>query len=296
MTKVLIIGSTGMLSHTMFRFLSSQTHLEVFATSRLPHELSKWFSSKLVFNIFVGINAEKIDSLIQVLSNVNPDIVINCISIIRPKEFAKGIISAITINARFPHQLALLCKEVDARLIHISTDAVFDGKNGMYSETDEVNVRDVYSMTKLLGEVNYPNCITLRTSIIGHELKEKNGLVEWFLAQKGKVKGYKNVIYSGLTTLELAKIISKYVVPNNKLSGLYHVSSEPISKFDLLHLIANRYAKKIGIQPFGEPVIDRSLDSSAFRSFTGYTPPSWPDLVDKMYVDYIKNKEHLCLV
>jgi dTDP-4-dehydrorhamnose reductase len=296
MTKVLIIGSTGMLSHTMFRFLSSQTHLEVFATSRLPHELSKWFSSKLVSNIFVGINAEKIDSLIQVVSNVNPDIVINCIGIIRPKEFTKGLISAITINAKFPHQLALLCKEVDARLIHISTDAVFDGQDGMYSETDEVNVRDVYSMTKLLGEVNYPNCITLRTSIVGHELKEKNGLVEWFLAQKGKVKGYKNVIYSGLTTLELAKIISNYVIPNNKLSGLYHVSSEPISKFDLLHLIANRYAKKIEIQPFGEPVIDRSLDSSAFRSCTGYTPPSWPDLVDKMYVDYIKNKEDLCLV
>ncbi len=290
MTKVLIIGSTGMLSHTMFRFLSSQTHLEVFATSRLPYELSKWFSSKLVSNIFVGINAEKIDSLIKVLSNVNPDIVINCISIIRPKEFAKGLISAITINAKFPHQLALLCKEVDARLIHISTDAVFDGQNGMYSETDEVNVRDVYSMTKLLGEVNHPKCITLRTSIIGHELKKKNGLVEWFLAQKGKVKGYKNVIYSGLTTLELAKIISKYVIPNNKLSGLYHVSSEPISKFDLLHLIANRYEKKIEIQPFGEPVIDRSLDSSAFRALTGYIPPSWPELVDKMHLDYIKYK------
>ena len=285
-----------MLSHTMFRFLSNQTHLEVFATSRLSHKLSKWFSAKLVSNIFVGINAEKIDSLIQVISNVNPDIVINCIGIVRPKEFAKGLISAITINAKFPHQLALLCKEVNACLIHISTDAVFDGQNGMYSETDEVNVKNVYSMTKLLGELNCPSCITLRTSIIGHELQGQENFVEWFLSQNDRVKGFTNAIYSGFPTVELAGIIAEYVIPNENLTGIYHVSSDPISKFDLLHLIANRYAKKIHIQPFEKPVVDRSLDSSAFRSLTGYTPPSWPELVDKMYFDYIKNKEYLCLV
>jgi len=178
-------------------------------------------------------------------------------------------------------------------MIHISTDGVFDGKRGGHTERDEVNISDVYGMSKFLGEVNYPHCLTLRTSIIGHELKGKRGLVEWFLSQKKDVRGYTKAIYSGLPTIELAEIISDYILPNDNLAGIYHVSSEPISKYDLLCLIADRYVKKIEIKPSDKVAIDRSLDSSIFRSLTGYTPPSWPELINKMYLDYIKDKRRM---
>ena len=178
-------------------------------------------------------------------------------------------------------------------MIHISTDGVFDGKQGMYTEQDAVRIWDVYGMTKYLGEVREPPCLTLRTSIIGHELGGRNGLVEWFLRQNGIVRGFTKAIYSGFPTVELARIISDYIVPFENLSGLYHISSPPISKFELLRLIAQQYGKKIEIQPCGDVILDRSLDSSAFRARTGYFPPSWADMIHAMYADYSNSKGSL---
>lgn len=287
MVKVLISGVTGMLGHTLFTRLSERDGLEIFATARSMEGLSRWFDQELLAKIRGNVDANNFDTIVRVIEDLKPDVVINCIGIIKQLPAAKDPITTITINALLPHRIALACKAAGTRMIHISTDCVFDGAKGNYSENNQSNATDLYGRTKFLGEVYYPHCVTLRTSIIGHELKGKHGLIEWFLAQKGKVRGFTNAIYSGFPTVEIARIISEYVITNTDLKGLYHVSSDPISKYDLLKLVAKRYKKRIEIEPYDDFRLDRSLDSTLFRSITGYTPPSWPELIDSMYRNYI---------
>lgn len=277
----------------MFRKLSGKPDLDVYATARNLDCISEYFSPELIHRIKCNIDVEYFDTMIRVFSSIQPEIVINCAGVIDKFPIGSDLSQAISINSQFPHRLSSLCQLSKARLIHFGTDGVFDGRKGGYTEKDEVNISDIYGMTKYLGELRNPDCLTLRVSIIGHELKNKTGLVEWFLSQKENVRGYTKAIYSGLPTIELADIISDYVLPNDNLTGIYHVSSDPISKFELLRLIADRYGKKIKIEPFDEVVIDRSLNSAAFRALTGYIPPSWPELVNKMYLDYIKYKESM---
>lgn len=285
--KVLVFGVTGMLGHTLFNQLSKHNRFDVYATVRSLDGLSIWFSTKLMEKIRGNVDADNFNTIIRVIADLKPDVVINCIGIIKQISAAQDPIISISINALFPHRLALACKAADARMIHVSTDCVFDGAKGNYSENDQSNATDLYGRTKFLGEVYYPYCVTLRTSIIGHEMKGKHGLIEWFLAQKGKVQGFTNAIYSGFPTVEMARIIGEYVIPNPDLKGLYHVSSDPISKYKLLQLVADKYKKQIEVEPFDDLRLDRSLDSTLFRSITGYTPPSWPELVDRMYRDFI---------
>jgi dTDP-4-dehydrorhamnose reductase len=190
----------------------------------------------------------------------------------------------------FPHRLALICGLAGARLIHISTDCVFDGVRGGYRETDPPSPVDLYGHSKWLGELtDYPSCLTLRTSIIGHELKGKYGLVEWMLSRQSPVSGYTNAFFSGVPTVELARIIKDYVLPNPVLSGLYHVSAEPISKFELLRLVNDRYQMGNTVVPFDDVHIDRTLISDRFREATGYRPPPWRELVKAMYHDYVES-------
>jgi dTDP-4-dehydrorhamnose reductase len=190
---------------------------------------------------------------------------------------------ALPINALLPHRLARMAALINARFVHISTDCVFSGKFGNYIESDFPDAEDLYGRSKFLGEVDYPHAITLRTSIIGHELMGSRSLVNWFLAQKGSVNGFKRAIFSGLPTVVIAKIIRDYVIPHPEIHGLYHVSAEPISKFDLLNLVANEYGKAIEIIPENLFVINRSLDSSRFRSVTGFKPEPWLELVRLMH-------------
>jgi len=288
MKKVLILGAEGMLGHVLFRWLVNKPGFDVYATTLSEKAVSKGFPPELAAKIQYGVDAENIDKLPEVFSSTKPDFAINCIALVKQSQILKNPLSAISVNAQLPHRLALICQKSGIRFIHISSDVVFDGKKGMYVEHDKVNISDLYGMTKFLGEVSYPNCVTIRTSIIGHQLVEKTGLVEWFLSQNVKVRGYTKAIYSGFPTIELARIISDYILPNESLSGIYHVSSEPISKYDLLKLIANRYGKQIEIEPCDELVLDRSLNSSVFRSLTGYNPPPWAELINKMYIDYNK--------
>ena len=286
--KVLILGGTGMLGHVLFMQLFLQKNLDVYATARTSSGLSLWFRPDLVENIRVGVDADNFDTVIRAFASIQPDIVINCIGLIKQLPIASDPLSAIIINSLLPHRISIICRSVGARMIHISTDCVFDGKKGNYTENDSSNADDLYGRSKFLGEVAYsPHCFTLRTSIIGHELKGKLGLIEWFLAQKGEINGFTHAIYSGFPTVELAKIITDYILPNKDLNGVYHVSSDPISKYDLLKLVAERYGRKIEIIPYDEFQQDRSLDSSVFRRITGYTPPSWSELIDKMYQHYI---------
>lgn len=283
---VLILGANGMLGHVLFIELSRQGY-SVYATTRLSSDPTPGFPPELTHRILGGVEASNVDSLTRVLAAVQPDLVINCIGIIKQLPIAKDPLISITINALLPHRLALLCKATGARLLHISTDCVFNGQKGSYTEADSSDADDLYGRSKFLGEVNDPHCITLRTSIIGHELNSRYGLIEWFLAQQHQVQGFTQAIYSGFPTIEIARIIGQYVIPQPELSGLYQVSSAPISKYDLLQLVAQRYGKTIIIEPATHIRLDRSLDSHRFQQDTGYYPPPWEELVDRMYQHFL---------
>lgn len=288
-TRVLILGGTGMLGHTLFSQLAMDSELDVYATARSSEGLKEWFSPELAAKIRTGVDADNFDTVIRALASIQPSIVINCIGLIKQLPISSDPLSSITVNSQLPHRISLVCRTAGARLIHISTDCVFNGMKGNYTEQDPSDAQDLYGRSKFLGEVSYPHCVTMRTSIIGHELKGKLGLIEWFLAQEGSINGFTKAIYSGFTTIELARIIRKVVLPNKELSGVYHVSSEPISKYDLLNLVAAKYGKTINIKPFDDFIQDRSLNSTYFRQVTGYIPPSWEEMIDEMHKDFFAN-------
>lgn len=284
--SALILGANGMLGHVLFVELARMGY-EVYGTVRQRFDLAAVFPAQLSSRIVSGVDASNIDVLARVLTTMQPDIVINCIGIIKQSQAAKDPLMSIAINALFPHRLALLCEDVGARMLHISTDCVFSGGKGQYVESDSSDANDLYGRTKFLGEVEYPHCCTLRTSIIGHELDSRYGLVEWFLAQTDKVQGYTQAVFSGFPTIEIAGIIGRHVIPDRELSGVYQVSSAPISKFDLLQLIADRYGNAIIVEPSDRLRLDRSLNSGRFCNRTGYAPPAWEELVRRMHQHYL---------
>ena len=279
--KVLVLGVTGMLGNAVFRYFSETTNYEVFGSARSSAGRHA-FAPALADRVIVGIDVDNPDSLALLFAKVKPQVVINCIGLIKQLAEADDPLSAIPINALLPHRLARLCDVAGARLVHMSTDCVFAGTKGMYTEADMSDAKDLYGRSKYLGEVDYPHAITLRTSIIGHELSGAHSLVGWFLAQQGSVKGFRRAIFSGLPTVELARVIRDHVLPHPELHGLYHVSAEPINKFDLLTLVAQAYGKTTAITPDDKLAMDRSLDSSRFREATGYQPEPWPELVRRM--------------
>lgn len=280
--KVMILGVTGMLGNAMFCILSERADLAVYGTAR-SNNARQHFSDNLSGRIIVGTDVENNDSLVRAFAAVRPDVVVNCVGLVKQLTEANDPLKAVPINTLLPHRLAALCQATGARLVHISTDCVFSGAKGNYLETDFPDAYDLYGRSKLLGEVDYPHAITLRTSIIGHELSGNRSLVNWFLDQTGAVKGFTRAIFSGLPTVELATVVRDVVLPRNELQGLYHVSAKPINKFDLLQMLAHAYGKNIQINPSEELVIDRSLNSDRFRGATDYTPPDWPTLVRRMY-------------
>lgn len=284
--KILILGVGGMVGHKLFVELSKDLVYDVYGTSRKMGNLQKFFNPELTTKIIVGVEATKFETIESTLEKLKPDVVINCIGITKQLIDEDNPLLAIEINSALPHKIAEVCLSIRARMIQITTDCVFNGLKGDYQEIDPSDATDIYGRTKFLGEVYYPHCLTIRTSFIGHEIgAQKHGLLEWFLSQEGQAKGFTRAIYSGMPTVEIARVIREYILPNEKLSGLYHVSSDPINKFDLLHLIAMAYHKKIDIIPDNSVAIDRSLDSDRFRVVTGYRPLPWEEMVSIMHED-----------
>jgi dTDP-4-dehydrorhamnose reductase len=279
--KVMVIGATGMLGSAVIKLLRARADWQVFGTVR-SENAKRLFMSDIAERLFFGVDVEQNDSLIEAFTRIRPDVVINCVGLVKQLVVAEDPLQAIPINAILPHRLARLCKLAGARLVHISTDCVFSGDKGLYTEADAADAKDLYGRSKYLGEVDYPHAITLRTSIIGHELDGARSLIGWFLAQTGSVKGYRRAIFSGLPTVEIARVIRDYVIPHPELHGLYHVSAAPISKFDLLTLVAQTYGKTIDIVADDQLVIDRSLDSTQFRQATGFSPKPWAELISSM--------------
>ncbi len=280
--RILVLGVSGMLGNAMFRVLSENAEIEVFGTAR-SSTVQRYFAPEMSNKIIAGVDVENQDALTHVFAKVKPQMAINCIGLIKQLAVADDPLQALPINAMLPHRLARLCELGSARLVHVSTDCVFSGTKGNYRESDSADATDLYGRSKHLGEVTYPHTITLRTSIIGHELSSSHALLGWFLAQEGQVKGYTKAIFSGLPTVELARVVRDVVLPSPELSGLYHVASAPIAKYDLLKLIADVYGKNIEIIPDDALATDRSLNAERFRYATGYVAPPWPELVKRMF-------------
>lgn len=285
-TRVLVLGATGMLGSTLFRTFSSDSNLVAFGTMREASG-SQYFSTQLQDALIPNIHVEGETGLLTAFSTAKPDVVINCIGIIKQLPNATDHLESLAINSILPHRLAKYCDVFGARLVHFSTDCVFSGKQGLYKEVDFPDAYDLYGRTKFLGEVSYENSITLRTSIIGHELNRAKSLVDWFLSQNGEIKGFTKAVFSGLPTIEVARVVKEYVIPNRELSGLYHLSVDPINKYRLLSLVAKTYGKSINILPDEQLVIDRSLNSERFRLATGFKPRAWSDLIKDMHEDFL---------
>jgi dTDP-4-dehydrorhamnose reductase len=281
--KVLILGATGMLGHTLMRELAHSKSQEIFGTIRNIDLRSQSLISDFPDRIFSGIDASEFDAVSEILSRLQPNVVINCIGVIKQDPAVNDSLKTITINSLLPHFLERSCAAIGARLVHISTDCVFSGNHGNYAETDNPDPLDLYGRSKLLGEVTGPSSLTLRTSLIGHEIDSARSLVDWFLSQSDTVHGYTQAIYSGLTTTEFGKFLQSIVIPRNDLTGLFHLASAPISKYELLSMIASQYGWTGDLVPFDEFVCDRSLSSNALFAKTGYRAPAWKQMIIDMY-------------
>lgn len=272
-----------MLGHKLVQTLSSR--FELFSTIR---NTNKFYQTNIIKKgkIIEHINVENIFEVESLINEIKPAVIINAVGIIKQLPSSKNVITTLRINSIFPHQLAEISAKVGARLINMSTDCVFSGKKGKYIESDISDALDLYGKSKYLGEVVGENCLTLRTSIIGRELNTAHSLVEWFLSNLGKsVKGFTKAVYTGFPTIILADIIGNLIENFPELQGLYHLSSEPINKYDLLTLVRKAYDVDIEIEPFDEFEIDRSLNSKKFREETGFVPMDWQSMIAKMAAD-----------
>lgn len=282
--RILVLGGDGMLGHRCLKSWRG-TH-EVRVTLRRDLEAYREFGLFDRGNAYAGIDLRSTDRLAEVFADFRPEAVVNAAGIVKQRSDAQAAIPSLEINALLPHRLAVLCRAGGARLVHVSTDCVFSGRRGQYTESDPPDAEDLYGRSKLLGEVAEPGCLTLRTSIIGRELSRKTGLLEWFLSQRGRtVKGFRNAIFSGFTTHEMARIIARLLTGFPQASGLYHVSAAAISKFDLLHTINGALRLGAVIEPDDGFRCDRSLDSTRFRSEFGYAPPSWDAMAAELAED-----------
>lgn len=284
--RILILGAGGMLGHKLYQALRSEGDVEVFAAARKDYSTYARFGLFDPERFVTDVDAANPDALVRALGGVHADVMVNCIGIVKQAAASRDPVASLTVNALLPHRLAAICRAIGARLIHISTDCVFSGRKGGYTETDFPDADDLYGRTKLLGEVIGPGCLTVRTSLIGRELYRQTGLLEWFLANRGKrVQGYTNAIFSGFTTLALAELLSWIIRDHAGLWGLYHVASEPISKYTLLCKIRELLGLSTVIEPETEYRCDRSLDASPFRAAVGVGAPTWDAMVEALAAD-----------
>ena len=282
--RALVLGAGGMLGHRLWRELRDR--METFAAIRRPasrYAALGWFDERRLIDRVDATSSEDLERAFRV---ARPDVVINAVGLVKQRRDAVDPVRAITVNALLPHQLAERARHVGARLIHLSTDCVFSGTRGQYEESDLPDATDLYGRSKLLGEVDGAGCLTIRTSMVGRELGSAQGLVDWFVSHKGgTVRGFTRARFSGLTTLELARVIAGVITDRRDLQGVWHVAGEQISKFELLSLVNETFALGTTIEPDDTLVCDRTLDASRFMNATGYRPPTWAALVAELAAD-----------
>lgn len=286
--RALVLGGAGMLGHKVVQCFSAHVP-DTWCTIRCSR------SDPFVQNIPLFSASDRVLDQVDVmdwekvagtLRDLRPNVVINCVGVIKQRVEAKAAIPSITLNALLPHRLAEAVAAWGGRLVHISTDCVFSGRRGLYTEDDVSDAEDLYGRTKYLGEVAGGNVVTLRTSMIGRELTRHQSLLDWVLSQNGcRIHGYRRAYFSGVTTNELASVILRVVRQHPDLTGVYQVASETITKYDLLRLIVEAFHLDIEVEPDDQFFCDRSLIGAKFEAATGYRPPSWPDLVQALAAD-----------
>jgi dTDP-4-dehydrorhamnose reductase len=287
LSGVLILGGSGMLGHKMFQMLRDRFP-ETYATVRSSQSTDLLKSIDLYDEqrVIEGIDALDPVAMSSLIAKVNPHVIINCIGIVKQREQASDAIASIKTNSLLPHQLSEMCQETGARFIHFSTDCVFDGVKGAYTEDDASNATDLYGRSKFLGETATDSSLTLRSSIIGRELASYDSLLEWFLAQNhGQVKGFEKALYAGITTNQMARLVGDLIERHPKLSGIYQVSGPWISKYDLLMTVRDKFNLEIEIEPDNEVVIDRTLVGDKFEAATGIKQPSWTQMIEELAAD-----------
>ena len=288
--RILILGVDGMLGHKLYQVLASRFDVTGTIRGTCSDIRARGFFPESA--LVPDVNALEIARVDDVVRRIGPDVVINCIGIVKSLEKTSGRLLNIWVNSLFPHQLYECCSGNEARLIHISTDCVFSGRKGSYREDDLSDAEDIYGRTKYLGEVSREGALTIRTSLIGRELSTSNGLVEWFLSnQGGKVNGFTNAIFSGFPTLHFARILADVIARHRDLSGVYHVSTQPITKFKLLTLLRDKMGLDIEINEHPDFHCDRSLDSSSFRARTGFLPLPWDTMMAEFAEDALQYRQ-----
>ena len=285
--RILILGGSGMLGHVLWGRLS-QRFADIYATLHKGVRDYGDIGFCRIDRIIDHVDVMDLEILKGVIKVIKPDFILNCIGITKRREEQGHPIPSIILNALLPHELAKVAADVNAKLIHFSTDCVFDGRDGNYSDDATTNATDLYGRTKALGEVKGNNVLTLRSSFIGKELQDGTELLEWFLSQRKIAHGFKNAIYTGLTTIEFCRVIEELLLNYPDAFGLYNVSSEPINKFELLNLIGEKMHRDITITPDESFYCDRSLDSEKFRKEFNYTPPTWTKMVEELSKEYNK--------
>jgi len=281
--RVLVIGGTGMLGHKVWQGCRERFDTWVTVRAHQEHSGTGLFTGN---RVIADVRVDDFDSVVRACAVARPAVVVNCVGIVKQLKAAGDPLPSLSVNALFPHRTAALARALGARMIHISTDCVFSGSRGNYSERDTPDAGDLYGRTKLLGEISGPGWLTLRTSIVGRELSATTGLAEWFLAQRGKrAKGYTHARFSGLTTRALAMLLGDVIERYPALEGVYHVASQPISKYDLLCKLNQAYAAGVDIEPSEDVRIDRTLDGSSFQQATGLTIRGWEEMIEDMASD-----------
>jgi dTDP-4-dehydrorhamnose reductase len=286
-TRIVVVGGAGMLGHKMFQILRGRFP-GTLCTTREDVRKPPFDRVELLqgADVITGVDVTDFDRLHGILKELKPDFIVNCVGIVKQRREARMAIPCIMINSLLPHKLAVFAEEWGGRVIHPSTDCVFDGKRGRYTECDDCNAEDLYGKSKFLGELNCDNGLTLRTSIIGRELVSHVSLLDWFLMQQGKaIRGFRRVVYSGVTTNQLAEVVFLIIQKFPTLHGLFQVVSDPISKHDLLCLIRDAFQLNVDIIPDDQEVSDRSMTGSKFHEATGYVSPPWTELVDRLAKD-----------
>lgn len=288
--RVLVLGATGMLGHKLVQVLGGRGHT-VIGTIRgdsIPDTPAARAALAGASEILTDVDVLDEGALAQAFQKAAPDLVVNAIGLIKQLELARDPISSITVNSLLPHRIAKLCVEGGARLVHLSTDCVFAGRHGPFAEDSPTDAEDLYGRSKLLGEVSGPRCLTLRSSIVGRELRGRSGLIEWFLSMRGRqVKGYAGALYTGMTTITMAELIGTIATEHPDLEGIWHVASPAISKYDLLASVNRHFDLGIELLRDETFAIDRRLDGSRFRERTGFRTPSWDEMIAAMRADPI---------
>ena len=286
--RVLVLGGTGMLGHKLVQRLAARG-LWVAATIRsasVPDAPAASAALNCADCVLAGVDVLLDAALTKAFDRAEPDVVVNAVGVIKQLDAAKEPIPSILTNSLLPHRIAAICAKNGARLIHLSTDCVFAGRKGPYTESDPADAEDLYGRSKLLGEVGQSGCLTLRSSIVGRELRGRSSLIEWFLSQRGgRATGYAGALYTGMTTSVMADLIGLLATDYPDLHGIWHVASDPITKYDLLTLVNRQFGLGIELSRDEKFLMDRRLNGGRFHARTGFSAPNWEAMIAEMQAD-----------